>query len=524
MSQDTRALWEHLRIEDGEGVVLTAIYAKAGAGFHLQAASLLVGPTEIASAGWPAWRQSQHFKPRPDEELLATPAEFLLSFDMFSVGRAVLDHDEAYAFLRALLEEENCPAVGALPKARANLGASKAPIKVTTHTESPAYDLVTWLARPLDGFHFPSGGESHDLELGQSWTLDEAESFNPAVNFLGMRWFENEEPPSGFFFGRFERRAWLASQKLRPEDDLYQVEVGLEPDRIDLADLELDVEEWLGENLIFGEHLRLEDTDLREVLPVLYDPPQDKELELGVSLPTLGRGMRRVVRLVSRNGALLDEWEAFNLVESVSFTVTINGGQGQGSTVGEKRPKQNLSELLGAVERVQSQYATLRQTGAQNRIFVDPSEGRHVLRVLLERVPGELLVADPYFQDWELLEGLSKVRVLTGKGREAPPTQFKGKAKSWKKGPVPFHDRFFLWEGGGVSVGTSVGSAVKNRLFRIVRMGAAESEVLRSQFAEWWAISGFGTWEQREENAEDDQVGEKDPEADQEDQAVDDQA
>lgn len=41
MSQDTRALWEHLRIEEDEGIVLTAIYAKAKAAVHLQAASLL---------------------------------------------------------------------------------------------------------------------------------------------------------------------------------------------------------------------------------------------------------------------------------------------------------------------------------------------------------------------------------------------------------------------------------------------------------------------------------------------------
>jgi hypothetical protein len=111
---------------------------------------------------------------------------------------------------------------------------------------------------------------------------------------------------------------------------------------------------------------------------------------------------------------------------------------------------------------------------------------------VLERAHGELLVVDPYFRDWPLLENLGgqPPRVLIGPDVDPPPPTFTGKAARWRSGLAPFHDRFFLWEGGGVSVGTSAG-AVRDRLFRIVRMGAAESDVLRSRFALWWSDPGF---------------------------------
>lgn len=160
-------------------------------------------------------------------------------------------------------------------------------------------------------------------------------------------------------------------------------------------------------------------------------------------------------------------------------------------TVGERRESQQLVALLGAAERVRSQYATLRREGTHNRIFDDLAEGRATLRSVLERAEGELLVLDPYLRDWALLEGLNgpPPRVLIGPDVDTPPPSFTGRVAQWRTGLAPFHDRFFLWEGGGVSVGTSAGS-VRDRLFRIVRMNAAESEVLRSRFALWWSDPG----------------------------------
>jgi hypothetical protein len=202
--------------------------------------------------------------------------------------------------------------------------------------------------------------------------------------------------------------------------------------------------------------------------------------------------MRRSARLNHRDGTLLDEWRSFNIVESISITMTVNGSEQPPIEIGERRPPQDLVGLLGAVERVRSQYATLRREGAHNRIFDDLAEGRKALRAILERAHGELLVVDSYLRDWDLVSHLDgqPPRVLIGPDVDPPPASFSGRVARWRTGLAPFHDRFFLWDGGGVSVGTSAG-AIRNRLFRIVRIGAAECEELRSRFALWWSDPGF---------------------------------
>jgi len=161
-------------------------------------------------------------------------------------------------------------------------------------------------------------------------------------------------------------------------------------------------------------------------------------------------------------------------------------------TTGDTRQAQDIVELLGAVERVRNQYATMRREGTANRIFHDIDAGREALRSILRRVPGELLVVDAYLRDWELLSAVSgpPPRVLIGSDVPPPPPGFAGSVGRWRKGHAPFHDRFFLWEGGGVSVGTSAG-AIHDRLFRIVRMSPVEADTLRSQFALWWQNPGF---------------------------------
>jgi hypothetical protein len=494
MSTDLETVWNYLELSPEEIVVLSAIYETRGDTHRLMAASLLAGPPSVAD-GWPAWRLRQGFKPAPSEDLVEFSAEFAAHQDSFVAGRAVLSQADAYRWLADILEGGRCAPTGELPEAHACLGTARAPIRICTHTESGVGALATWLARPVVGFHFPRKDEACGVEPGRSWTIKGTQFFSPAIDLLGMSWFEEKkgQPPSGLLLGRFERRAWLVSQRLEPEKDLYRVEVGLGPDRTELMDLEIEVEEEVAGELVFAEHLRLEDTDLSEVENVLYGPPPSAgRYEIGVALPTLGRGVRRSVRLTHRDGSLLDSWQSFNIVESISISLTVNGAQQPAVTSGETRGAQDLVELLGAVERVKKQYSDLRRSGARNRLFDDPSKSRKVLRSLLERAPGELLVVDPFFNDWSLLVGLDDPppRVLAGERLAPPPTAFSGKARRWSKEHAPFHDRFYLWEGGGVSIGTSAGSK-RDRLFRMVKISAAESAVLSEQFALWWSDPGF---------------------------------
>lgn len=488
-------MWNHLGIEPDEAVVLSAVYETASDTPVLMAASLLIGPAVIANTGWPGWRLAEGFKPQPQGLPLEVPATFTLELESAVAGRVTMSQSAAYDWVRSTLERGICPGIGGLPEARASLAPSRAPIRVSTHSQTNAGDLATHMTRPITGFHFMRTDRPAGVEAATLWTVGGVEISMPAIDLLGLSWFpdKNGEPPSGLLLGRFDRRAWLVSQKLVPEQDLYTVEIGVEPDRTELADLEIEVEEQADDELVFAEHLRLEDVDIRAAEQALYGPPPvEGRLEIGVALPTLGRRMKRLVRLTHRDGTLLDEWRSFNIVESISFTLVVDGAEQPPVTTGDTREAQDVVELLGAVERVRSQYATMRREGTANRVFEDLDEGRDALRAILERAPGELLVVDAYLRDWQLLSDLGNPppRVLIGAAVPSPAEDFVGSVGKWRNGLPPFHDRFFLWEGGGVSVGTSAG-AIHDRLFRIVRMGAAESDVLRSRFALWWQDPGF---------------------------------
>jgi hypothetical protein len=494
MGGDSRDLWRHLGVEEDEKVVLSALFRTGDGEIALVAASLIVGPPAIAD-GWPAWRSSEGFKPAPSEDALAAPATFVVELKGAIAGRAVMEPDEAVDWMASVLSTKHAPSVGPLPEARVDLARASAPIRVCTHSQTQAGDLATWVARPINGFHFPPAEDFVAPDPAPSWNLEGQIHFNPAVDLLGMSWFEEKrgDAPKGLLLGRFERRAWLASQKLESDNDLYKVEIGIEPDRVQLIDLEIEVEEQVDGELVFGEHLRLEDTDLREPEKALHGPqPQQGRLEVGVLLPTLGRHVKRLVRLTHRDGELLDEWRSFNIVESISITPTFDGATQRTQTIGERRGPQDLVSLLGAVERVRSQYTQMRKTGVSNRLFDDMNEARDLLREVLLRAPGELLIVDPFFDDWPLLESLGNQaqRVLIGPDSPAPPSTFRGKARRPKAKVAPFHDRFYLWEGGGLSVGTSAGMKTK-RLFRISRIGAAEVQELGDMFSLWWIDPAF---------------------------------
>jgi hypothetical protein len=56
--------------------------------------------------------------------------------------------------------------------------------------------------------------------------------------------------------------------------------------------------------------------------------------------------------------------------------------------------------------------------------------------------------------------------------------------------PVPFHDRIYLWDDTGLSVGTSP-NGFGRRVFRIDELPRLESETWRALFDRWWASGDF---------------------------------
>lgn len=496
MSITTRELWEYLRVAEDETAVLSAVFEPDEAGLRLRCASLLIGPSGIGEGGWPAWRLVEGHEPAPNVQEVDAPAEFHVEMEQGSAGRVTMTPSNALAWLRSCVERGECPAVGVLPAARARLSTTKAPIRVTSHSETVAGDLAVWLARPVAGFHFHRADTPADIAPPDRVKIGVDTFFNPMVGLLGIGWFDSQttSPPSGLLVGRFERRAWLIGQHLRPDDDLYEVHIGLEPDRVDLADLELDVEERVGEETVISERLRLEDVELRDVEDALdaRAPAPTGRSVVRLLLPTLGRGIKRTVRLHHRDGSMLDEWPPFNIVESIGLTMEVNGARQPTVWIGDRREAPDLVELLGAVQRVRSQYATMRRGGLAARLFDDPADGREALRKLLLRAPGELFVIDPWLRDWDLVDNLPSgpCRVLLGSSVDPPPPTFAGKVAQHTGDLAPFHDRFFLWEGGGVTVGTSAGTS-KRRLFRIARISGVEADELRQRFALWWSDAGF---------------------------------
>jgi hypothetical protein len=381
MPSDLRTVWEFLGLESDEHFVLSAIIRKDSNGLLLAAASLIAGPRNITDVGWPGWRLAEGFQPPPRTESLAVPASFVHELDNAFVGRTVLSQDAAYAWLRSALEQQVSPAIGGLPEAAAPLGAATAPIRVTTHSQTTAGRLATWLVRPLTGFHFLCTDTVGVPDPLDRWEVNGQSHFSPSLDLLGMSWFENQtgDRPSGLLVGRFERTAWLLSQKLDNENDLYVVNLGIEPERADPADLELAVKEKVAGEVVFAEHLRLEDTDLRGILEkLLASQPTSGKVVVTVGLPTLGRRVKRSVTLFHRDLGLLDEWESFNIVEAISISMDVGGGPQRPITIGEKRSAQDMVALLGAVERVRSQYANLRRQGANNRIFNNMADGRPI--------------------------------------------------------------------------------------------------------------------------------------------------
>lgn len=482
-----RELLGRLDAEDGESAALSLILERRDAGLTVRAGSLIIGPAGVGKSSWPAWRaaEGEDFGSEPIE----VASEFAVDLGHSVAGRATMTPPQAAAWLEEAFESGMAPAVGPLPAARTGLGPAVAPIRVSTHAETPAGDLAVHLGRPIRAFHFPAATEHGQLSPGDAWDVDGSQVYSPALTLLGIGWFDGRTGPeaTGLLVGRMERRAWLGGQHLDVAGHLYEVMIHLEPERAELAELELDIEERVGEEVVVAERLRLEDLDLRDV----EDQPR-----ITVRLPTLGRKVKRAVRLYHRGGEMLDEWQPFNIVEAIGLTLTVDGSQQPTSWIGDRRDAPELVELLGAAERVRAQFAEMRRGGLVQRLIDDRSQGRRALRRLLERASGEVSVVDPYLKDWDLLVGLGgpQPRVLIGAKAPDPPPQFTGRVARWRGGGeftvAPFHDRFFLWDGGGVSVGTSSGPG-EDRLFRLVRISEVESRELQERFALWWGDSGF---------------------------------
>lgn len=336
MTLRVRELWPHLNLVGDERAALSVVFERRGGDYLLSFGSLIFGPPPMSHQSWPAWRLAEGHAPTPQEASLRAPATFFYEADAFAAGRASLSQDEAREWATSALDHGIAPAVGPLPRAAVSLAATRAPIRVSTQSETPAGNLATWLARPVQGFHFNQAIEVAVLDPEEPWTVNGDTFYMPSADLLGLSWFEGRtgRQPSGLLLGRLERRAWLAGQHLRPEDDLYDVEIGFEPARVALSDLELEVEERVDDELVLSETLRCEDLDVLDGERQAHDHPGPGKPKFVIRLPTLGRKVRRAVRLRHRDGSLLVRSGHNSLVGGSSMSLNSFDGRWRLSTTG----------------------------------------------------------------------------------------------------------------------------------------------------------------------------------------------
>ena len=122
-------LFDYLECEEDERAVLSVIYRRADAELHLQYASLLVGPARMSEMSWAKWRLESTLRLGERLEPLADlPADLLIDNPATAdgatlvAGRQSMSVPGARQWLEQLLENGFGPAIGALPRAQAQLG------------------------------------------------------------------------------------------------------------------------------------------------------------------------------------------------------------------------------------------------------------------------------------------------------------------------------------------------------------------------------------------------------------------
>ena len=264
--------------------------------------------------------------------------------------------------------------------------------------------------------------------------------------------------------------------------------LGLDEERVSLADLELDLEEYESGDLASARRLRLGDI----LLPSEPIPPGH---EVTIELPTLGPGLHRQLRLFDRDGLLLDATDRTPTVERVTLTIAADGAPPSTVTVGGVQLAK-LTERLQRADQSDAAYRKMLEDGLTGRVVDDPATGLPALTALLRQAHGHLDIFDPYFGcdtgDWNVLVQVQVlIRVLTGRRVLPVPTGVAPAAPSvdvrkWRGRTPPWHDRIYLWSGGGLAVGTSP-SGLGARVARLDRITASEADGWQRLFDAWWA-------------------------------------
>ena len=514
---DVMSLINRLGSEPGEACVISLAAAcpeEAGTA-ALVFCSVLFGPQEMADESWPQWsgRTRDDLRSLADNWQAAGVAldqwrEFTEQRAGFLYVRATRTTDryaEVAAWISEILAGREAALAPGDPPVVASAQAATALVRSFPMLVTPASQLTSAAVRPATGYLFPLEVDSalrfpdptwdlsgYPLTGAPHWLLGlpartvPATSANPGPGIAGM---------AGIFIGRLERRAWLAGIRADPGADLFAIRLGIDESRVSIADLELDVEEYSAGDLASDRRIDL--GDLKLPGPV----PAGRGVE--VVLPSLGPGLERRVRLYDRDGVLLDATDRFAILEQINLTMTA-GDTATSVQVGRSGPV-SLTSRLEKADQAEAAYRKMLEEGLAGRIIDDPQHGLPELASLLSQARGHLDVLDPYFghhlPDWDVLTKVPvAIRVLTGYGWKwqkgpvqkvqlptagSPAAALPMEVRAWRQPSAPWHDRVYVWDGGGLSVGTSP-SGLGNRVARLDRLSAVEADGWKRLVDAWW--------------------------------------
>lgn len=479
-----------LQPEAGERVVISGLCVQTDGKQRLACGSLLLGPPAMARVSWPAWRRSvgHDFWAEPTTR---APSLFSIVGDGWTAFRTTATLERGRAWLGQLVRGE-AAAVGNLPRLSARLSLPEAPLLVNGANDTPASRLVFGAGLPVRGFFLRT--EAVDLSgVAEDWVLGGGLVRSAGLAALGVSGLSPEAGAEGaalgLLVGRVQRAAWLLGHRVTDGGELFVLDLGLDPRRVEVEELEVEVREYLGGELVLSRRTRLSELRI----------PASVRTRLSVALPTMGRGVEREIALFDGDGVLLDHTTRFFLIERVG--VSMAGGPLV--RIGDwSEPA--LADRLGAFASIAERHRQMLRAGLPARVvFGDARATFRWLRRRLARARREVLIMDPYFgghpADWNLLAGLGvPIRVLSGSKAMAPPagvlvTNLQGRRwrKAGNKGPnPPFHDRLYLWGSRGLSVGTSP-SGFGTRAFRVDELGSVEADAWRQHFETWWSDPRF---------------------------------
>ncbi len=496
-----QALFDRLQVQvHDERAVISLVAADSGAEqWQLRFGSVLIGPEAMSRLAWEEWACVDRRSERTaDLSVYGVRLEDWREFDFIQEGwrytRFSCPPGEAVDLVAGALAHGRLK-TPAGPPVLVTLGRADAFLQLFPKVETGTSLLAAQADRPLVGWFHPQIEEAvpQVTEVPTEVHVEPGRhGFDLALLLLGLcpKSIWGLAAPHGLLVGRLRRDAWIADARgARPDLQTFDVQLRLDPTQISLWELALDLEEMndSGE-LMSARRLRLADIEL----------PEHGADSVTLRMPTIGRRVTRRLRLYDSGGRLLDAAEQVRLVETIHLSVGPFGAAPSVSVLGDDTSP-SLVRRLADLDRNEQEYAELLQAGATDRVVSDQASGRTGIAKRLASARGELLVFDPYFgndaYDWGLLRSVAcPIRVLTSaKVSTRPPPDLASNVtvRGWRasKGqPPPFHDRGYLWDGAGISVGTSP-NGLGQRLSVVDTVEPDVVALLQRNFEIWWADS-----------------------------------